>query len=779
MDTTHRRIAQAVSIALAMATTPALAQQVAGNPEATASTGALEQVIVTARRREERQQDVPLAVTALGQDFLQQNSVTKMTDLNGKAPALHVESFNSPSYTNVGIRAQRSANVAPGQDSAVGYYFDEVNYAFPVGINQQLFDLQSVEVVKGPQGTLFGRNTTGGALVITSARPQDRFEGSATAGYSSFDSGSGYTATGIVNLPVSDTLQFRAAVNTIQRDGYVENLITKEQLADYEVTPWLGTTNRDPMNEEESTGWRLSALWKPTDGVESLFVYQGSHMRGNGSAYTLTALNPSGFTNFATGGGAQDAFLRRQDEQRNDFWTVEQGADLHNKLDSTSISNVTTWNLTDNLTLKNVAGYRDFENRDALGLSGLPYQILDVKIPDIGRESSEELQLQGGGSEGLTWLVGAFYSSQHINHPNSTLALPQFGSTGNAQRSIIDNTSQALFGQATLPLGFVEGLSLTAGARYTSDQREMTAQKWADVARSACALEDEGGATLPIDACSLHGDKTFSETTYNVSLDYKFGTDALVYLAHRRGYRSGGFNYLPDDPATFGPFNPEIVKDFELGLKKDWKFGNAGLRTNIAIYTQDYQDIQRITSPVDDPTSFSVINAASATINGGEVELTFQPTDALEISAYYAHIDAQFDDFKTGAGDFTSHKMAQVPEDQYSGWVRYTLPLRETLGAVSLQANYAYQTRAYFSDTAQGPNEGPFESQSQEGYGVLNLRADWHDALQKPIDLALYVKNATATEYNTFGIQLYPSLGYNIALIGEPRIYGLEATFRF
>ena len=779
MNITRRSIAQAVGIALSLGSAIAWADAApdSGSPEVS---GPLEQIVVTARRRVERQQDVPVAVTALGEDFLANNSVAKITDLNGKVPALKIESFNSPSYTNVGIRAQRSPNVAPGQDSAVGYYFNEVNFGFPVGINQQMFDLQSVEVVKGPQGTLFGRNTTGGALLISSARPENEFGGQVSAGMTSFDAGTGYSATGVLNVPVTDTLAVRLAVNTIQRDGYVENRITKEQLAAYEVTPWFGTTDRSPMNEDKSTGWRLSATWHPSDALESLFVYQGSQMRGNGVAYSLTAVNPLGFANFATGGGAEDAFLRRQDEQHKNFWTVEQGADLYNRLDTSSVLNVTSWNLTDHLTLKNVAGYRDFENRDGLGLSGMPYQVLDVRIPDIGHEWSEELQLQGQHDGGLNWQIGAYYSEQHINHPNETLALPQFGSTGTGQNSVADNSSQAVFGQATLPLAFVDGLSVTAGARYTSDDREMTARKYADVERTTCALTDEEGATLPNDACFLHGKKTFSETTYNVSIDYKFAPDSLVYLAHRKGYRSGGFNYVPDNPQTFGPFDPEIVKDFELGFKKDWQLGEkAGLRTNIAIYTQDYTGIQRITSPVDDPTSFAVINAAAATINGGEIEVTLQAFHDLEISAYYAHIDASFDNFKTGAGDFTDHKMAQVPEDQYSAWVRYTLPLAESFGAVSLQANYAYQSHVFFSDTAQGPNEGPSRSQGQDGYGVLNLRADWHDVLQKPVDLALYVNNATATEYNSFGIQLYSSLGYNIATIGEPRVLGAEVTFRF
>ena len=167
--------------------------------------------MVTARRREERQQDVPIAITTLSADFLERNAVTNLTDLNGKVPALSIDSFNSPSYTNIGIRANRSANVAPGQDTAVGYYFNEVNFGFPVGINQQMFDLQSVEVVKGPQGTLFGRNTTGGAILITPARPTETSRAARGSVPSPSTIAWATTPPAVLNLPVSDTWQFRVA----------------------------------------------------------------------------------------------------------------------------------------------------------------------------------------------------------------------------------------------------------------------------------------------------------------------------------------------------------------------------------------------------------------------------------------------------------------------------------------------------------------------------------------------------------------------------------------
>jgi iron complex outermembrane recepter protein len=760
-------------------TATALVAQTRGDSSAVKVDNALEQVVVTARRKAEREQDVPLAVTALSGDFLERNAVTNITDLNGKVPSLSIESFNSRTYTNVGIRANRSANIAPGQDPAVGYYFNEVNFGFPVGINQQMFDLQAVEVVKGPQGTLFGRNTTGGAVLMTSARPTDEFEGSTSVGYTTFDGRDGHQGTAILNLPVADALAIRLGGEIVRRDGYVENLISDQQLAAYEVTPYLGTTNGKPMNDEHSSAWRVSVLWRPSDDVESLLIYQGSRMRTRGLAYTLTALNPLGFANFATGGAALSAFERRQQQQDEDFWTTEQGAALYDRLSTYGITNTTTWSITDSLTVKNVAGWRRFDLEQAIGISGLPFQILDSRINDYGREWSEELQLQGEAGTRISWVAGAYYSEQRIRHPNNSMILPQFGSVPDDQGSLSENDSRALFVQATVQIPGVQGLSFTGGARRTKDNREMAAFHFASELRSACVIRDANGSPLPANACQLRGKTDYARTTYNLSLDYKLDDQTLIYLARRRGYRAGGWNYLPDNPQTFGPFEPEDVTDYEVGLKKDWFFGDASLRTNLAVYTQDYNGIQRFSNPVSNPTAFAVINAADSTITGGELELTFMPVSSLELGAFFSYIDADFKQFVTGSGDFSDNEFAQVPKRQYAVRARYTLPLGTAIGDVSLQADYNYRSHVFFVDTAEGPGDGPRASQGQDGYGLLNLRVDWETVLSSDFDLSLYVKNATAEEYNTFGIQLYSSLGYNIATIGEPRVVGLQGTYRF
>jgi iron complex outermembrane receptor protein len=745
-----------------------------------ASKTGIEQVIVNARRVEENAQDVPLAITAVNDAFLRENSVNNLQGLNGQIPALRIDSFNSPLYANLGIRAQRSTNVAPGQDSAVSLYFAEFVNAFPVGTNQQMFDLQSVETIKGPQGTLFGRNTTGGAISITPAKPTEVLGGSITAGYTNFKHGDGYYTTGVFNAPVNDVLKLRAAINIINHDGYVKNTITPQQQANYELVPFTGTSNRD-LNDADSKAWRVSALLTPSDRLESYFLLQGGSYSDNGTAYSLTGFNPVGYTAFALGiMGLNPAAAAQQIQsaQSHDFWSAAVGAKAGNDYDGAMISNTTTWELSDTLTLKNVIGYRDFRSDQVISF-GLPYQILDAKIADDGHEVAEEIQLQGQ-TDNLNWVAGLYYFDQHIDHPNSTIALPQFGTTPFFQHSIADNKSYAAFVQGTYRL--TNDLSFTAGLRHTTDEREMEASKFADASRTICGLVDGGGAPLPASACSLSGNVTYREPTYNLTLDYKADADTLLYVAHRKGYRSGGWNYTPNSPQTFGPFKPEYVNDWEVGGKRDWYFGTTVLRTNLAIYHQKYDDAQRFLTPASDPTAFNVINAATATINGGELELTLVPFDGLELGGFVSVIDAEYDEFRNPSlfvGDFTNNKFGQVPETQYSLRARYLLPLNPSIGEVTLLADYMHYSKIYYTDTAQGPTQGPNDSQFQDAYGLLNFRADWKSVMSSNVDVAAYVRNANNEKYNSFGVMLWDSLGYNTATIGEPRIVGIEATLHF
>ncbi|MBV8803526.1 MAG: TonB-dependent receptor [Sinobacteraceae bacterium] len=732
----------------------------------------LQQVVVTARRRQERQQDVPLAVTALSADFLRENAIVGVHDLNGKVPALNVENFNSPAYTNIGIRGQRADNIAPGQDPAVGYYFGEVSYSYPVGINEQLFDLQSLEVVKGPQGTLFGRNTTGGAVLISPAMPDTRFGGSVLAGMTAFDHGLGYYTTGILNLPVTDTFQLRAAVNVIDHDGYVKNLITPQELATFEQVPFTGSSGANP-DDENSKAWRISALWHPIDTLQSWFLYQGSHYRDDGMAYSLTAVDPNGLMNLALGGQATSVFQQRQAQQANDFWTTQSGLNAYNRSDNHAGSNITTWTPTGSLTVKNIIGYRHFSLSQAVPLDGVPFQILDSTIGDDGHELSEELQVQGHTiADLLDWVVGYYYANQHIDHPRSTNTLPQLGVPISHAFEVSDNGTHAEYAQGTLKIPPVRGLSLTAGIRNTRDGRRMTSTSWNAPGQTSCAITGVVG-------CQLGGDVAYNVVTYNVGLEYKLDPDTLIYATRRKGYRAGGWNYVGSDPVSFGPFKPEYVNDWEAGLKRDWSLGETKLRTNLAVYRSRLSDAQKLLSPVSNPNEFEVINAADATIKGGELEVTFIPVKALQLSGYLSIIDARFNSFVFGGNDFTNNTFGQTPKTQYTLRGSYDLPLPGTIGTVSVEADYFHQSHIFYTDTAEGPTQGPLSSQGQGPYGIVNTRLDWRSIWQSHFDVAFYVKNAGATRYNTFGVMLYPSLGYNIATLGEPRVFGFETTYHF
>lgn len=747
------------------------------NQPASSSSTAIEEVLVTARRVEERQQDVPVAITVLSGEMLQEKAIVSLTDLNGKIPAMTVEKINSPLYTTIGIRAQRSTQIAPGQDPTVGYYFGEVGFSYPVGIAQQLFDIQSLEVDKGPQGTLFGRNTTGGAVVITPAKPTKEFGGSVTVGMTSFAHGTGYYTTGVLNIPVNDVLQLRAGVNMVNRDGYVKNLATPQQLANFQAISGDGLSNRN-FNSEDSQSWRLSALLRPSTTLESYFLLHGSKYDDDGLAYVPIAVNPTGTANTLSGGRQLAYFLQRQNQ---DFWSIQNPRRAYNRSDNAGFSNTTTWEASDNLTIKNIIGHRTFRLDQGLSISAAPVQLLEPNFRDIGREFSEEFQLQGSNADKtINWIAGLYYFKQHIDQPAQNIQLPQVSPNIQVRRGASDNQSRAVFAQGTFKIPGVDGLSLTVGGRHTTDERKTEVGKWANLAQSVCQLTMPNNVTIrPISDCRYSGSLQDSENSFNLSLDYKLDTDTLVYLTRRKGYRAGGFNYNPGAFFTFGPFLPEFVYDWEGGLKKDWHLGEATLRTNLALYRQKYVNTQRFVSAVGNPGQQLVTNAASATINGGELEFTLIPSKGVELGGYVSYIDAKYNAFPTGLGNFTGNNFAVVPKTMYALRGKYELPLDQSIGVITLGAEYTHQSQTWYSDTNQRlVADGPVSSQSQPGYGILDLRIDWKSVMQSKYDLAFYVKNAQETKYYGKGVMVY-GLGYNEAALGDPRVYGLEASFHF
>ena len=271
-------------------------------------------------------------------------------------------------------------------------------------------------------------------------------------------------------------------------------------------------------------------------------------------------------------------------------------------------------------------------------------------------------------------------------------------------------------------------------------------------------------------------DEDFSEPTWNVSVEYKPTDDQMYYLAHRHGYRSGGFGARAATQAGLErTFEPETVDDIELGAKVDWSIaGRRALRTNLALFYSDYQDIQRLlTDPTTVPVTTVTTNAGKAEIKGAELEISWWVTDALELSGWYAYTDAKFTDFTAPDGrDLSVFPFARAPENVASASIDYMLPLDSSIGAVSVGANYWY-TSEYSS------NDDFHPSVMVDSYSLVNLRADWKSVYGSPVDLGVFVRNATDEEYNLAILNIYTSLGFDARTPGEPRTYGLRMTYNF
>ncbi|MBM0171276.1 TonB-dependent receptor [Altererythrobacter sp. C41] len=738
-------------------------------------------IVVTARRRSENLQNVPVAVTALSGDILLERGISDATQLNQLVPGLRIEAFNSPTSMNIGIRGVRPSEIAPGQDPSVGVVVGDISYGFTIGISPLLFDLESVQAIKGPQGTLFGRNTTGGVLVIQPARPTDAMEGSATIGATLFDGGQGVEATGVLNIPLADGIALRAALDFEDRDGYVRNVTNPETSAYYQTIPNTGSANFRRLNDNNQLAWRLGALFE-SGAVESYFLYQGTRLRTNGTAYAPTAVRPGSGATFIFNGmdgrpSITEEFDRIEAIQRSDFWSAQANERVFARLDQWAVSNVTEVEIASEVTFKNIIGYRDFDRLEQQDLEGFPFQVLEASIPDYGHEFVEEIQLQGTGKQ-FDWVAGLFYSNQVIQRDNNRVVLN--GADIGFSENHTEADSYAAYVQTTWRVPGLDGLSLTGGFRFTHDARRMAHTSFTGRLdnQGACNLRDNG-VPFPADACLIEGEARYDTPTWQLSGAYQADPDTLAYASYSRGYRAGGFNYTATGPNDFGPFDPEYVDAFELGFKRDWHFGNgAFLRTNVALFHSDYRDIQRLVVPPGGILP-AIVNATTASIDGGEIEILYQPTSAAQFGLNYAYVRPDYKDFLTGLGDFSDNEFAQVSRHQISVSGKIDLPVPDSVGEVSLRGDYYYQSRVFYSDTAQGPAFGPLNSQSQAGYGILNLGVDWRGAGGTPIDLNFYVNNVLATEYRPFGIVVYNSIGYNAATIGDPRVFGLKATYRF
>ncbi len=812
-----------------------LALAVSTAAEAATAPPGIEQVTVTARRRAERQQTVPTAVTALSGRELAKRGVVNTNDLARAVPSLSIggQQRNDSQFY---LRGQTPGIINQGvhNNSSVQIYFLEVP-TLTSGPGT-FYDMQSVEVLKGPQGTLFGRNTTGGAILFTPVKPRDDYDGYIQGRLGNYND---HELEGALNFPLlPEKLDLRVSGATARRDGFTTNVITGEKLDD-----------------RHYDSYRVSLDAHISDTLQNLLVVDGRMINGAGTSAIPEEFNPGvvlkenvipGTTIPLTFGGSgpsvfclegygppssgglgltgpipgcpngliptflaalaandvsyySNALLKQIIARQRALGPRQLASDAYffDQERSLDATNITTWNITDDLLLKNILGYRFERQNQASDFAGsiLPL-VRNTNTPsdwgeDALQQASDELQLQGTGLGGkLHYILGTYLENADPGQPTISRAeefgpppalesLPQLYDPLTVSSSVLNyhkfnDKSESVFLHGEYDLGaWLHGLKASAGIRYTWDERQASIDQLDGIGQCIARTEIYAVAGKPV--CATSENAEFTAPTWSATLAEQLDAKTLAYITLRRGYKSGGFN-LPAprelNGSVFDPsFGPEYVFDTELGLKKDWQIADSPLRTNIAVFHDVYSSIQASFATVAGGTVASVVqNAGRAHIDGLEVEQTVLPIRNLQISGYFSLLRAVFSTpfFQEGV-DLKGTQLFYSPIQKYGITGIYTIPLSEQLGALAFTADYSLSTHYTIAD--------PLDPMPYfKGQENLNLRADWNNAYGKPIDVAFIATNALNRTYAVGGYPIYGLAGFRSDIFNEPRMLVGQVT---
>jgi iron complex outermembrane receptor protein len=786
--------------------------QVAAQADASAGSG-LEEIVVTARRKEERAQTIPLSITVFSQGDIESKRLERINDLPRFVPSLSSTTLASDSNEAYGgvIRIR-------GLQGVVAYFADvplgTIDYTSADGVVHGAsqgfyFDLDNLEVLKGPQGTLFGKNSIGGLISIEPKRPTNNFEGYVEATFGNYND---REFEGAVNIPIiDDKLLVRVAGQSQQRDGYTKDLLTGK---DYD--------------NHNNYSWRVSITARPTDDFENYFVYDGYWQDSNGSSKILSFIDPgkvfgviplgpglnipltlgngpglAGLQNPATATATAIAGITAGAfsfyPALKSVFAQQQAAGVRAVVGRSTpgigkdyfygFTDQATWNISDDLTLKNIAAARVFKQLTSSENSGTYLPILSLGDPinntdwnDNSVQYTEEIQLQGKAlHDKLEWVLGGFLEFDHpLGHTTQiTTAL------GNQSYNhfYITNRSQAVYAHGIYDLSdYVSGLRFTAGYRYTWDYSSVQEQGTGGpkIIRNAAGAPTNCALVNFDNNCSAGSDAHYSSYGWNLSLDEQLTPDTLIYVRSGNAYRPGTTN--PQAPPGFQELKPEHVTDVELGVKSDWDLFGVHARTNADIFHTSYkaiavQETVNITDGGGKLRTVSVYqNAATAQIEGGELEATFIPVPGLEISPRGAYIYSEYGKFPNTLGPPGSNPpFGYLPKWQYSISGTYHLPLDSSLGDIALSATYYFVGHEYDTNSAPGTEIFPIVP----SHNQLDISVDWTNVLGYTVDARFFMTNATDNTFITGGFPLYAQLGYSAFAYNEPRMFGFSLKYRF
>ncbi len=584
--------------AFGVMTTAAQAQEAAPVGEQVSS---VDDIIVSARRRDEALKDVPVAVSAFSAEQLEQKGSADITELTRSAPSLTLQAARGSNSTLISfIRGVGQQDPLWGFEPGVGLYMDDVYIARPQAAVLDIFDIQRIEILRGPQGTLYGRNTIGGAIkYVTKRIDADEPQGQVRASYGSYNQ---RDLVASAELPFNDKFAVSAAVARYLRDGYGTNLNTGNEHYNKDVT-----------------AARFSAEWTPTHNL--FFRLAGDIVKDDSNArHGHRELAPSPADVYDTNAGAGDA----------------------NRVESKGLSLTGEWNVNEWLTLKSVTAQRDGLTRGNIDFDNLPSPVLDIPARYDDDQFSQEFQAVFSGDR-WSGVAGVYYLDATASGAFDTvLGLANLTTLTSGS---VDTKSYAVFGDFSYDV--TDALSVSVGARWTHDEKTGTVFR-----RQYLGIRSPGfgnGAAVPIAAprTDYTATKEFEKFTPRVSVSYKLTPDLTTYVSWGEGFKSGGFDMRGDAvlyPDTVKGYRPETVETWEIGLKGSL-FDNR-LNFATAIYDSSYEDQQITTQYPAGATVASVVdNVGSSSIRGWEFEGRLRVTDNLTLNGMLSYTDAKFEQF--------------------------------------------------------------------------------------------------------------------------------------
>ena len=665
---------------------------------------ALEEVVVTAQRREQSIQDTPIAVTALSGDQLEDKFVSTLVDLQDFAPGLQIESSQLGNL-NIRIRAVGAANDDITTDSSVGVFVDDIFISRDSSSTIALYELERVEVLRGPQGTLFGKNTAGGAIRYVTLKPSEDFWSKV-----SFDIGDEGTlnAKAVINGALSDRVYGQAAVLSMNRDPLM-----------------LSTVGARGGNDTNIQGARVSLRALPADDLELLFTMDAQQLDQASRLYSI---------------GPNDGFQLRgftpAVDASNPVRSSVSGDTGFENLDIFGLMGRADWSLS-GTTVSLIAGYRSHELESDYDIDQTPVRIVQEFLIEESDVTSLELHVNGTSDDTrLNWDGGIYYFNEDGRAPKG-FDLGGLGLGLNSWTQNIDTDSYAVYGQATYAV--TDRFRITGGLRYTRDEKSY----------SLVALSDSPGMGNPLieENYTFSASNDWTETTPKLGFDFDVGEDSLLYLSFANGYKAGGFEGTPPSVlvAQAGGFDPENVDTLEFGLKS--RFADGRAQINVAAFASDFENIQ--VSVVTDEGNPITTNAAEADITGIELEGQFRPTANFDLRFTYALLNPEYKQFLepdaagtvpcSAVGDLcidrSGLRIPDNPENTYSLSAQYTFPAA-SFGTFSLGADVFHADDAVDFDGFANPR----------AYDVAHARLDLVSASEN-WEAALWVRNLTDELY--------------------------------